>query len=149
MQLKRGLPPRSVVAEVTLTRPFATPPKPGDILTVFWPFPLTVASAAQDASPGLQLIEVEPYDTENPIPEGSVFATLDNLVRFPLAVGIPGTSVATSLRFHSFSPGEDLVWGEGREVCRIQHVDPVTDIVYLDESFLPYSGLHDITPVTG
>ncbi len=204
--------------------------KPGDVLTIFYPFPMTIASVkvetitptvhvqsvsestitvlpfnsgaaglpdgspvmtsdtmrhtylAEDISPNqtgltqvivqdasfaasfesgdllivdvpVQTLGIEPYETEIPFSNGSLFATLDNRVRMPLLAGAspdPANQKITSLKLHNFLSGEYITVSRRDRASElqnltVQNVEPVNDIVYLDDNFLVYSGAHQIT----
>ena len=100
-----------------------------------------------------QTLGIEPYETEIAFPEGSLFATLDNRVRMPLlteAAPDPTNQKITSLKLHDFLSGEHITVSRRDRAYEllnltIESVEPVNDIVYLDDNFLVYSGKHSIT----
>lgn len=137
---------------------FAAQLKSGDVLTVFYPFPMTIQSVeletidvSGNATP-VQTLGVEPYETDVAFPAGSILTTLDNVARMPLAVSGPAGRSVTSLSVLDFAPNESLVIARRdglfqTPLLTIKAVQPVTDIVYLDDNFLVYSGSHQIVMV--
>lgn len=103
----------------------------------------------------VQTLGIEPYETEIPFPEGSLFATLDNRVRMPLSTEAspdPANQEITSLKLHDFMSGEYITVSRRDRASELQNltienVEPVNDIVYLDDNFLVYSGAHQITMI--
>lgn len=123
---------------------------PSDVLTVAYPFPLTVTSVTLDSGAALQTLGVEPHDAEVAFPEGSLLATLDNRVRLPLAAAFPAQGAVTVVQARGFQKGEQLVAArrDGRPAALslvIHDVEVVSDVVYLDDNFLVQSGPHSIS----
>lgn len=130
--------------------------KPGDVLTIFYPFPMTITSVISDlpaVNASAQTLGIEPYETEITFPECSLFATLDNRVRMPLlteASPDPANTKIASLKLHNFLSGDHVTISRRDKASElqnltIQNVETVNDIVYLDDNFLVYSGAHRIT----
>jgi len=132
---------------------FAAQVQPGDVLTVFYPFPMRVTSVTLDEASRTQILGVEPYEAEVAFPAGSVFSTLDNRVRLPLAqatLADETTSTLISIVLSDFWSGESIVISPPDRPwdflsLSIGNVEPVNDIVYLDDNFLVYSGSPQIT----
>lgn len=128
---------------------FAARLKPDDLITIFYPFPMTVTSVTLES--GTQRLEIEPYGYEIAFPRHTLFATLDNLVRAPLVADIDKEPAARSLRLADFSSNDELcitTRNSGAPLrARIAAVGAVDDLVYLDENFLLYAGKHSITMV--
>jgi hypothetical protein len=126
---------------------FVTRLEPGDLLTVFYPFPLTMTSLTVEEPTGIQTLGVEPYESVVSFPTGTAMATLDNRVRLPLASPLPSGVPVSAIRLAGFAEGEKITIGDGRHAgLEIVRIDRITDLVYLDESSLVYPGLHRITP---
>lgn len=132
--------------------------KPDDVLTVFYPFPMTITSVISDlpaVNASAQTLGIEPYETEIAFPKDSLFATLDNRVRVPLSTEAspdPANQKITSLKLHNFLSGDHVTVSRRDRAYKlqnltIQNVGTVNDIVYLDDNFLVYSGKHSITMV--
>jgi len=142
-----------------------SPLQPGDVLTVFYPFPITVTSVKLEkaliggSSTPVQTLGIEPYEAEVEFRVGSILATLDNHVRMPLQVplpaaeSLPADQSVTVLQVGDFRENEtvSLIRRDGAERISgmtIQTVQPATDVVYLDDNFLVYSGAHLIKIVS-
>jgi hypothetical protein len=128
---------------------FASHLSTGDIITVFYPFAMTVRSVAMAAN-GTQSLGIDPYTVDGDLTAGSVVATLNNRARLPLAAGLPGKQQATSLTVQGFAPGDSVVLsrrdGTFKSVAApVVSVSQVGSVVYLDDNFLPYPGRHRIT----
>ena len=130
--------------------------RPGDRLTVLYPFPITVVSVALGSvqiggvQTPAQTLNIEPYEAEVAFPSGSVLATLDNRVRAPLAAGFEGGGAVTSIQTRDFSPGDALTLARRDGAAApievvISSVQPAPEIVFLDDNFLVYPGKHNIT----
>ncbi|WP_298439051.1 putative baseplate assembly protein [Geobacter sp.] len=130
----------------------------GDVLTIFHPFPMTVASVENEIpqisslthvpGPGLRVV-VEPYETEGDIPAGMVIATLDNRVRLPLSAGVAAEAPVTVLDFADFRRADAVTIarrdGIGTPLAgTVATVRPVVDTVYLNDNFLVYPGKHTV-----
>jgi hypothetical protein len=120
--------------------------QPGELLTVFYPFPLTVTSLTPDDATGRQTVGVEPYQATVGFPAGSLLASLDNRVRLPLDAPLDADGPLTVLTLTGFQSGEQVTLGEGLlGTLSVQQVGSLTDLVYLDENFLVYPGQHRLT----
>jgi hypothetical protein len=153
-RLQQGIPPsRAEDGETTIEveePSFASELESGDVLTVFYPFPMTVTSVTVDQAAGMQTLGIEPYKTAVAFPVRSLLAALDNRIRLPLSTEIPANETVTSVTFAS-DEAITLSRRDGAyEIANltIQHVEPVADIVYLDSNFLVYPGAHRITMVS-
>lgn len=117
---------------------FASQLRPGDTLEVLTP---------------TQLLGIEPYEAEVAFPVGSVLASLDNRVRLTLRTSFAAKQPVTSILLQDFLPNADVVSivpRDGTDALTglsISSVEPVTDIVHLDDNFLVYPGAHQITVV--
>jgi uncharacterized phage protein gp47/JayE len=153
-RLQRGVPP-SPAGETTIEveeAAFASDLESGDVLTIVYPFPMTVTSVAMDNAAGTQTVGIEPYESDVAFPVPSVLATLDNRVRLPLFTEIPAHERVTSVTLGEFASGEAVTLSRRDGAydianLEIQGVDPVADIVYLDNNFLVYPGAHRLTMV--
>ena len=130
-------------------RAFVSDLESGDVLTVFHLFPMTVTSVTVDHAAGTQTLGIEPYETAVAFPVCSLLAALDNRIRLPLSTEIPAHETVTSVTLR----GEAITLSrrdEAYEIANltIQQVEPVADIVYLDNNFLVYPGAHRITMVS-
>jgi hypothetical protein len=108
----------------------------------------------------MQTLGIEPYETEVVWPMGSLLATLDNRTRLPLLTDAPteptvvdGTAslIITSIAVRDFVSGEAFTISgpDGASgPFTLRDVEPVDDIVYLDDNFLVYPGLHRINLVS-
>jgi Baseplate J-like protein len=120
---------------------FAASLKPGDLLRI--PLPL-------------QTLGIEPYEPEVAFPPDSLLATLDNRVRLPLLTSVlvdPIAKTVTSIKLHDFISGDEVkVFRRDApsqsQSLTIQDLEPIRDIVYLDDNFLVYPGAHRITMVS-
>ena len=122
------------------------------MLTVFYPFPMTVTSVTVDHAAGTQTLGIEPYKTAVAFPVRSLLAALDNRIRLPLSTEIPANETVTSVTFR-FASDEAITLSRrdgAYEITNlaIQDVEAVADIVYLDNNFLVYPGAHRITMVS-
>jgi len=126
---------------------------PGDRLTVFYPFPMTIASVRDDelnpSDPGaIPPIGIEPYEPQYPIDRGSRISTLDGRVRMVLLENLsPGDEVTSISLNHFGAPELVLLDRSGREVLSttIRKASVIDDVVYVSEYSLAYSGAHQIT----
>ncbi|WP_298269425.1 putative baseplate assembly protein [Geobacter sp.] len=129
----------------------------GDVITVFHPFPMVVASVETEitetttrTAPGTgQRVVIEPYETEGNIPAGVVIATLDNRVRLPLSTGVSAEAPVTVLDLADFQRDDSVTIarrdGIGSPLTgTVGEVRPVVDTVYLDDNFLVYPGKHTV-----
>jgi Baseplate J-like protein len=120
---------------------FAASLKPGDLLRI----PLPV-----------QTLGIEPYEPEVAFPPDSLLATLDNRVRLPLLTSVlvdPIAKTVTSIKLHDFTSGDEVkVFRRDApsqsQSLTIQDLEPIRDIVYLDDNFLVYPGAHRIKMVS-
>jgi hypothetical protein len=117
----------------------------------FYPFPMTVTTV--DHAARIQILGIEPYETAVAFRVGSVLAALDNRIRLPLSTAIPAHETVTSVTLDTFAPGETITLSRrdgAYEIAdlKIQDMEPVADIVYLDSNFLVYPGAHRITMVS-
>jgi hypothetical protein len=122
----------------------------GEVLTVFYPFPMNVTAVSMEA---LSLaVQVEPYFVEASLPAGAVIASHDNRLRLPLSRGIDGGQTIDSIELADFQAGDAVAigssaaGGDGLQAL-VQTVESIQDIVYLEDNFLVYSGAHQITLV--
>jgi hypothetical protein len=124
-----------------------------DVLTIYYPFPMTIISVTLEAQASVQTLDIQPYASEVALPAGTILATLDNRVRLPLLTDTQtdiGVTTITFIQVRDFKNG-DAITEFGRDnpahaqSLTIQYVEPVRDIVYLDDNFLVYSGKHVIT----
>jgi hypothetical protein len=157
-RLQQGIPP-SRAGETTIEveeRAFASDLESCDVLTVFYPLPMTVTSVTVDQAAGTQTTQtlgIEPYETAVAFPAGSLLAALDNRIRLPLSTEIPANETVTSVTLRAFARDEAITLSRRDEAyeivnLKIQDVEPVADIVYLDNNFLVYPGAHRITMVS-
>jgi hypothetical protein len=148
--LARAIPrAQAGVSEIVVEdEAFAAGLDPAETLSVFHPFPLTVTSVTSGTA-GVQVLGVDPYETEVTFPAGSLVATLDNRVRLPLALSLAAGAPVTSAQVRGFLAGEQVQVEGAPPVLTIQQVDRVTDVVYLDENFLVYPGRHSLTMLAG
>jgi hypothetical protein len=131
---------------------FAGHLRAADVLTVLYPFAMTVRAVSVEN--GHQVLIIESYETDIALPPDTVLATLDNRVRLPLLTGIQGNRPVTAITLRDFEPEEELFIlpggdsaAEGATKLTIQAVEPVSHIVYLDDNFLVYPGAHRLTTV--
>ncbi len=99
-----------------------------------------------------QTLGIEPYEAEAVFHKETTLATLDNRVRLPLLAFVPANQTVTSVRLADFLSGEVITVSRRDKRIElpgltIQDVEPVGNIVYLDDNFLVYSGTHRITMV--
>ena len=114
---------------------------------------MTVTSVTVDNAAGTQTLGIEPYETEVAFLVPSLLAALDNRIRLPLVTEIPAHETVTSVTLREFASGEAITLSRrdgAYEIANleIQDVEPVADIVYLDNNFLVYPGAHRITMVS-
>ncbi len=129
--------------------------RPGDWITVLYPFPMRVTSV--DVHNTGQVLGVQPYPTELPLPQGCVVATIDNRVRSPLTAEVPtapGRTPITSLTLGSFGEGDPVTIfrPDGSSLpgnLEIAALEAVSDTVFLDDHFLVYPGEHLISMIAG
>jgi hypothetical protein len=100
-----------------------------------------------------QSLTIEPYSAGDLPTTGDIVATLDNRVRFEVK-SVPespdnASEQITGLQLNDFQSGDTVVFvvdGEEQPTqLSVETVASVTDVVYLDDNFLPYSGKHLIT----
>lgn len=99
-----------------------------------------------------QTLAIEPYQPEIAFPVGSVLARLDNQVRLPLQTALPDDAESSFLHLCDFIGGDQVqvsgaIASSTAPPLAVSRVQPITDIVYLGSTFLPYSGAHQITMV--
>ncbi|MCP3956370.1 MAG: putative baseplate assembly protein [bacterium] len=139
--------------ELTVEDPdFAASLDPDDVLSVLYPFPMTVTSVTADAEG--PLLGAEVHDLELELPAGALVATLDNRVRAPLADGVPAGPASTVLRLQDFDDGEEAVLARRDRLsdlnaATILGVERIVNVVYLGDTSLPYPGTHHITITAG
>jgi hypothetical protein len=128
---------------------FASRLQPGDVLTVLYPFPMTVTSVAV-ADDGTETLGIDAYAFDGDLAAGATIATTDNRVRFPLAAAIPANQQILSIAVQGFTSADaislarrDGAFQSGS--AAIATVSPAGSVVYLDDNFLPYPGRHRIT----
>jgi hypothetical protein len=100
----------------------------------------------------MQTVSVEAYEAEVEFPVGSLIASLDNRVRLPLLGPVVAGRPVTEIKLHDFIPTDTVSInrrdGAGNLSGRaIETVEPLADIVFLDDNFLVYSDSHRITMV--
>ncbi len=136
---------------------FASQLKPGDVLALLHPFPMTITSVTMetasngDIQSSFQRLDIEPYETTITFPANSIMATLDNSVRLPLLTAVQAGQKITSINVSDFADVDRITIPKhsSTQIMEIQEVEPVDEIVYLDDNFLVYSGAHRITIVAG
>jgi uncharacterized phage protein gp47/JayE len=124
----------------------------GDRLTILYPFPFSITSVSALTADGGQSIGIEPYLTDEPFPGDCLLSTLDNRIRLPLSAALPGQERITSITLTSLIAGETIRLHrpdrtDQTDRLTIREVQPITDIVYLDDNYLPCPGAHQITIV--
>ncbi len=118
-----------------------------DVLTVFYPFPMTITSIRTEGD--TQILSIHPYELPVAFPAGSLIATLDNRVRLPLHTAIEAPSTVTALTLENWEANDTVILtrrdrhDQPAEVT-VQHVQPTVKIVYIDDNFLVYPGVHRI-----
>jgi len=131
-----------------------------DALTVLYPFPITITSVALESAligglqTPVQTLGIEPYEAEVAFPAGGVLATLDNRVRAPLAVGVKSGEAVTYVQMRDFSQNDALILARRDGAApplevAVSSAQPISDVVFLDDNFLVYSGKHNITMAVG
>jgi hypothetical protein len=142
--IRRG---QSGLTQVTVdTAAFASRLRNGDVLTVFYPFSMTVRSVIMAAN-GTETLGIDPYAVDGRLAAGSLVATLDNRTRLPLAAGILTEQLVSSLAVLGFVPGDAVALSRRdgtftSEAVPLVSVTPVGSVVYLDDNFLPAPGQH-------
>jgi hypothetical protein len=151
-RLSVGILPDKLLTHIVVDdKEFASRLAPHTVLTVFYPFPMTITSVTLENSS--QILGIEPYDTAVAFPKSCVLATLDNRVRLPLltrAPSHPQVTTITAVQVHDFVKDDAITGARPAHASdvpslAIQDVQPVSDIVYLDDNFLVYPGTHRIT----
>ncbi len=157
-RLPRGIPRNDTVKEIVVEdAKFASQLQKGDRLTrltVLYPFPLTITSVTVDVTKSVQILSIEPYEAEVAFPEGSLLATLDNQIRRPLRTELPANQSITTIELNDFTSGDRITIVRRNSSYEtpekeLEAVQPINDIVYLDDNFLVYPGAHRITMVSG
>jgi predicted phage baseplate assembly protein len=100
----------------------------------------------------VQTLNIDPYEAEVAFPAESLMTSLDNRVRFPLLAEIAAGQPVTLITLHDFIPADTVSInrrdGTGNlSALAIDTVEPLADIVFLDDNFLVYSDSHRITIV--
>jgi hypothetical protein len=143
------------VSTLSIEPTFSTA-EPGDIVTVVSPFPLTVTSVVvEGATSGTrtQRLGIEPFDLQDGLGAGTLLVRLDNRVRSPLAISVPGGQIVTAVSVQDLAAGVAVrvVPEADLELPSLQgtieSVVVADDVVYVDENFLVYPGQHHITLV--
>lgn len=116
---------------------FADSLRPGDELEVHTP---------------AQTLNIEPYEAEVEFPATSLIATLDNRVRLPLLEQLVAKQSVTAITLHDFISTDAVSVNrrdgiESLSGLTIATVEPLADIVFLDDNFLVYSDSHRLTIV--
>jgi hypothetical protein len=114
---------------------FAASLRPGDELEVYMP---------------VQTLNIEPFEAEVEFPAGSLIVRLDNRVRLPLLEKLVAHQPVTAITLHDFITTEIVSLNrrdgiESLSGLTIATVEPLADIVFLDDNFLVYSDSHRIT----
>jgi hypothetical protein len=141
----------SSVTQILVDDPaFASALKADEVLTVFYPFPMSISTITM--RPGSLVVQIEPYFVEASLPPGAVIATHDNRLRLPLSKSIDEGRTIASIELQDFHAGETVTIGAsagpGNALeATIQTVGSIQDTVYLEDNFLVYSGAHQIAIV--
>lgn len=150
-RLQQGIPRSDTVSQIEVEdAEFA---RKGDRLTVLYPFPLTITSVTVDVTDSVQTLGIESYKAEVAFPESSLLATLDNLIRRPLRTELPANQSITTIELNEFTSGDRITIVRRDSSYEtpekeLKAVQPVNDIVYLDDNFLVYPGAHRIAMVS-
>lgn len=143
------LPNQPGVSSIDLETPIGAP---GDNLTVFYPFPITVTSVGIDAvsltvtgtssqpqtspseNPSVTTIDVAPFDVDYGIPTGTMVITPDGTRQSPLAsgftagqTGITQVTVVDSGFVASLSPGDAVLLQAPSQTLGIEPYEPEFD----------------------
>jgi hypothetical protein len=99
-----------------------------------------------------QIFRIEPYEPALPLEAGGVLATLDNRIRLPLLAGIAPGQAVSSIRVNDFASGDRINKPASNDPAGspefvVETVEPVYDVVDIDDNFLLYSGPHQVTLV--
>ncbi len=141
---------RTGLSQIQVDSPdFAAQRRPGDRLTVFYPFPMTVSSVSLTAAPSV-VLGIEAYEIDGALAPGTLLATLDNRVRLPLVDGLPANQPFASFTLAGFSTGDTVILSrrDGRFTAApatVAGIAPAGSVVYLDDNFLVYPGPHRIS----
>jgi hypothetical protein len=125
----------------------------GDVLTLMFPFPMTITAVSMLPDEYEVEIEVEPYPVETVFPFEAPMSTLDNRIRLPLAESLAAGQEIRRVRTGTLEPGDDIaiqhIDGTHRAEAEVEDLRAVTDVVYLDQNFLVHPGTHRIAIVAG
>ncbi|MCX8131164.1 MAG: putative baseplate assembly protein [Clostridia bacterium] len=152
-RLAQGILPESVTNTVLIegeNTSFFSDLKPGSILTLFYPFPMTVTDVSMNKE--TLVLGIEPYSSILDFPAGSVFSTMDNSVRLPLKQAVDANKNTGCIILENFLEGETMAVLSKYKQCEkidftVKGVHPVNDTVYLEENYLVYSGEHTVNIV--
>jgi hypothetical protein len=145
-----GIPRGQLGFKIAIDDPvFVSRLQTGDILTVFYPFTMTVRSVTV-ADNGTQTLTIDAYTLDGALAAGAIVATLDNRSRLPLAEALPAGQPVTSLVVQGFAAKDSVVLSRRdttftSAAVPVGSVSPIGSVVYLDDNFLPYPGQHRIT----
>lgn len=123
------------------------------------PFPLTLTAVVPDNDNRTLNLRIEPYETDTFFPGNSLVTTPDKQVYFPLFPpsaeidALRPNQIYTTISVQRFTtedqveirhPGGVLLVSD----LEISEINPIDDIVYLEDNFLIYPGAHQLTMVT-
>ena len=118
-RLQRDIPPGVLGSGPCRSRSPRSPRifKSGDVLTVFYPLPMTVTSVTVDHAAGTQTLGIEPYETAIAFQARSLLTALDhNRIRLPLSTKIPAHETVTSVTLREFVRG----FQEGERIAKVK-----------------------------
>jgi hypothetical protein len=114
--------------------------KPYDVLTVFYPFPMTITFVASNNE--TLTLGIESYETAIAFSPGARFATLEDKINLPLYTKIDANTPVTSITLSNFKKSDHVIIPGSSQNSISINVTPITDVVYLGNYLLVCSGRH-------